>query len=352
MSNLYEILGVSQESSDSDIKSAYRKLSLKYHPDRNPGDETATDKFKSINGAYEVLSDAEERKKYDHHLKFGGDTASFQNGGGGEGSFEAEMGDINNIFNMMFGQGFPGQGFPGQGFPGQGFPGQGFPGGQGNPGIRVFHSQGFPGQGFPGQRFPGQGFPGQGFHSPFDHLFQQMQKPPAIMKTIQVNLEHIYHGATIPVDIERQISSNGNRVVEIKTIHVDIPKGMEENEMLFLRDQGHSMNDQILGDVKIQIQINPHPIFKKQGLDLIYVQQLTLKEALCGFSFELGHLNGKNLMMNNTTNPTIVKPNYKKVVNNLGFIKDGQTGNLIIDFVINFPESLTREQIDLIRDVL
>lgn len=335
MTNLYEELGVSQEASESEIKSAYRKLSLKYHPDRNQGDPSAEEKYKGINGAYEVLSDPDERKKYDHHLRFGGDTTSFQNGSSGTSeSFHGEMGDINNIINMMFGQGFPGQG------------------GQGGPGIRVFHSsngQGFPGQGFPGQGFPG--FPGQG-NNPFEHLFQQMQKPPPIMKTIQVNLEDVYKGATIPIEFERQTSINGVKTSEIKTLNIEIPRGMDENEIFLLRDQGHNLNNQISGDIKINIQFNKHAIFKRQGIDLIFIQELSLKESLCGFAFEILHLNGKTLSMNNRLNPTIVKPSYKKVVNQMGFTKDSSVGNLIIEFVVNYPDSLSQTQIEALQNIL
>jgi len=318
----YDTLNVSKDASEQDIKKSYRKLSLQYHPDRNGGDEEATEKYKQINEAYEILSDPQKKQQYDTELTYG-----FSGRGG---SMEAEMGDINNIINMMFG--------------GRG--GMGGMAGMGGPGIRVFHSGGgFPGsEGFPG--FPG--FPGSGM----DHFFQQMSKPPPIVKKISISLEQAYHGGNISIEIEKQVSKQFGRVVQIDTLNIQIPQGIEENEVMILREQGHMLNDDIKGDVKIMFEIQNSSIFKRQGLDLVFLKQLTLKEALCGFSFDISHINGKMLNMNNLTNNSIIKPNYRKVVPGLGMIKNGQTGSLIIEMAVDFPDSLTKEQINAIRDIL
>jgi DnaJ-class molecular chaperone len=77
-----------------------------------------------------------------------------------------------------------------------------------------------------------------------------------------------------------------------------------------------------------------------------------MKESLCGFALDIQHLNGKILAMNNKENNSVIKPNHKKTVPNLGMVKGGQTGNLIIEFLIEFPEELTREQIDKLREIL
>ena len=318
----YDTLNVSKDASEQDIKKSYRKLSLQYHPDRNGGDEEATEKYKKINEAYETLSDPQKKQQYDTELTYG-----FSGRGG---SMEAEMGDINNIINMMFG--------------GRG--GMGGMAGMAGPGIRVFHSGGgFPGsEGFPG--FPG--FPGSGM----DNFFQQMSKPPPIVKKISISLEQAYHGGNINIEIEKQVSKHFGRVVQVDTLNIQIPQGIEENEVMILREQGHMLNDEIKGDVKIMFEIQNSSIFKRQGLDLVFLKQLTLKEALCGFSFDISHINGKMLNMNNLTNNSIIKPNYRKVVPGLGMIKNGQTGSLIIEMSVDFPDSLTKEQINAIREIL
>lgn len=320
MSTHYEVLDVDENASEQDIKKSYRKLSLQYHPDRNGGDAAATEKYKQINEANEILSDKQKREQYNMELKFG------QGGGAGHMHMSTDMGDINNMFNMMFGGG--------GGFPGMG----GFPG---NPGVRVFHStSGFPGQG---------GFPG---HPGMDHFFQQISKPPPIVKHVQITLEQAYTGATITVEIEKQMNKAIGRVVQIETINLQIPQGIEENEVMILREYGHVLNEDVKGDLKITFEITNSSIFKRHGTDLIYNKELTLKESLCGFSFEISHINGKVLNMNNLSNSAIIKPNYRKVVPGLGMIKNGQTGNLIIEMSVIFPESLTKEQIEKIRDIL
>ena len=313
----YEVLDVDQNASEQDIKKSYRKLSLQYHPDRNGGDASATEKYKQINEAHEILSDQQKREKYNMELKFGD--------GGGHMHMGADMGDINNMFNMMFGGGMGG-----------------FPGG---PGVRVFHSN----SGFPGQGFPGQGFPG---HPGMDHFFQQISKPPPIVKHVQITLEQAYTGATITVEIEKQVTKAMGRVVQIETINIQIPQGIEENEVMILREYGHVLNEDVKGDLKITFEITNSTIFKRHGMDLIYHKELTLKESLCGFSFEISHINGKVLNMNNLSNSAIIKPNYRKVVPGLGMVKNGQTGNLIIEMSVSFPDSLTKEQIEKIRDIL
>jgi DnaJ-class molecular chaperone len=128
----YDILGVSKDATDSDIKKAFRALSLKYHPDRNPNEDT-TEKFQKIGEAYETLSDPEKRNQYENEMNgvpFGMPFSHMDS--------MNEFQDMNNIFNMMFG-GMPGMGGPGMpGMGGPGMPGMG-------PGIRIFHSGGMGG---------------------------------------------------------------------------------------------------------------------------------------------------------------------------------------------------------------
>ena len=316
----YDILGVSKEAEQDEIKKAYRKLSLQFHPDRNP-DPAATEKFKSINEAYEVLSDGVRREQYNMELQFG-------SGGNPMGGFPG--GDMNDIFSMMFGGGFPGAGFPGTGFPGTGFPGTGFPGG--GPNIRVFHSG--------GGAFPGGAFPGGAF-------FQQIHKPQPITKQIAITLGQAYQGVTLQLEIEKQSQRGPIMVHEPEVLHVAIPAGIEHGETIILNGQGNMQ-----GDVKLVIHIEDHPIFKRQGQDLVYLKHISLKESLCGFAVDVQHLNGKMLQMNNQANPTVVKPGFKKVVPGLGMNRSGQTGNLVIEFVVDFPDTLTQEQIDVLRGLL
>jgi len=323
MTNFYDILGISKEASEQEIKKAYRKLSLQYHPDRNP-DPSATEKYKEINEAYEILSDEQKKHQYDTELQFGG-------GRGFPGGMNMGA-DLGDIFSMMFGGNMGGMNMGGMNM--------------GGPGIRIFHSGGgvFPGGG-------GAGFPFPGMGPDIQQMFQQISKPQPIQKTIQITLEQAFQGDTIEIQIDRQKESSGCIITEIENLMITIPKGIDEDEILVMKDQGHFIHGQ-RGDIKISFKISNQTEFKRQCLDLIYQKKITLKEALCGFSFEIHHLNNKLLSMNNIVNPSIIKPNYKKVVPGLGMIKESQTGNLIIEFLVEFPDSLNKEQIDVLKTVL
>lgn len=303
----YDILGVSKDANDNEIKKAFRALSLKYHPDRNPTEDT-TEKFQKIGEAYEVLSDPEKRNQYDNEsngIPFGMPFTHMDS--------MNEFQDMNNIFNMMFG------GMGGPGMPGMG-----------GPGIRIFHSGGMGG----GPQF-----------------FQQFQKPAPLSKTVNITLNQCYDGGSIPVEIERFVVNNGIKYTEIVTLNIPIPKGIHEKNGIIIENEGNCVND-LKGDVKLSFKIHEHPLFKRRENDLIYKKKISLKEALCGFSFELQHLNGKMLFLNNKSNRTIITPDTKKTIPNLGIENEGKTGNLIIEFVIDFPINLSEEQMNTISSVL
>ena len=307
--SFYDVLGIDKSASETEIKKAYRSLSLKYHPDRNPSEE-ARSLFPSINEAYETLGDKAKKQHYDMEM----------NGFGGMhmGSANGEMDDIQNIFNMMFG-------------------GQsrvpGFGGGPGFPGVHVFH-----------------GPPG-GAH-PFQHIFQSMQKTPPIIKNVQISLEQAYTGCSLPLEIERWTLENEIKTNEVETIYLPIQPGMDDNEIIIFREKGHIASDTLKGDVKIIIRIENTTSFHRQGLDLVYSVKLSLREALCGFAFELKHLNGKVMNITNYSNKTIVSPSAKKIIPKLGMIREKQTGNLILEFDITFPPSITPEQCEALEKIL
>jgi DnaJ-class molecular chaperone len=323
MTNHYETLGLSKEATDVDIKKAYRKLSLQYHPDRNSSEEAKV-KILEINNAYEILSDSEKRNQYNHELDFGGGMP-FQH----MNSMD-EFSDINQLFNMMFSGGFPGGGFPGGGMP---------------PGMHAFHSGG------PGIRVFQSSGPGN-FRAEFSHSFQQHAPPPTIEKTVELTLEQCYRGCSVPVDIEKWTIMNGSRIHECENITVTFPPGMDENDALLIKGQGNTINPNLRGDIQVKIKIVNRTPFKRQGLDLIFRKTISLKDALCGFTFDIPHINGKTFALNNNSNPSVVFPGFKKVIPNLGMTKESATGNLIIELDIDFPDKLSEQQITTLKEVL
>jgi len=309
----YEILGVSQDANDSEIKKAYRSLSLKYHPDRNPSEE-AKAKILEINNAYEVLGDAQQKEQYDMQLRFGQGNPGF-----GRMHSMDDFQDINQIFNMMFNGGMGG------------FPGGGFHMGGGGPEIRVFHSGG-----------GGGGI----FHT------QTFHSPPAPIETIvEITMEECYHGASKEITLERWKLVNNMKASEHISFHIQIPPGIEENEMILFQKGGNEINDQ-KGDIHIRIKIANTTPFRRSGQDLHYTKKISLKDSLCGFSFEIPHLNGKLLSINNKSNPSIIRPGTKKTIPQLGMNKNGQMGNMVIDFEVEFPPSLTAEQMESLSGIL
>jgi len=307
MSNHYEVLGLEQTATSDEIKKAYRRLSLQFHPDRNTTDD-AVGKFQKINDAHEILSDKQSRSEYDLLLKGLGN--HFANDG-------SEFGDLNNIFNAFM---------------------SGMNGMNGVPNIRVFNAGGHPGH-------PG--------HPSFSgHFAQQMNKPPPIVRNIELTMEQSYSGGSFPIQINKWTLINGTESEEIQTLYISLPPGIDENEMVLLRNQGHQISENIKGDVKVNIKIKNDSVFKRHGLDLTYNKTITLKEALCGFSFELKHINKKVFTFNNKINTTIIKPGQKKVIPNLGMIRETHTGNLIVNFEVLFPDTITDEDTEKLKEIL
>lgn len=305
--NFYNILGVNEKATKDEIKRAYRNLQMKYHPDKNKNNPESINMTQKINEAYETLGDTQKREEYDLMR-----TSPFMRMNS-QNPHNMDV-PINDIFNMMFGGASP-FGMPGM----QPFMPQGS-------GIHVFHG------------------------GPMN--FQQsMNKPIPIMKSLQINMEQVFNGASVPLEIERWILENGNKVFEKETIYIDVPQGIDENEMIILREKGNIISETCKGDIKINILVQNNTEFKRSGLDLIMNKNITLKEALCGFSFELKYLNGKSYTLNNNKG-NIVPSEYKKVYPEMGLKRGEHKGNMIIFFHISFPEKLTDEQIEKLREIL
>jgi DnaJ-class molecular chaperone len=319
--NFYNILGVSETATQDEIKRAYRGLSLKWHPDKNNNSEEANSKFKTINEAYETLGDETQRGMYDASRN---QNPFFNMGMGGGGTTEQD------IFNMLFGSGGGGIRIPG----GVRMPGGFMPPGGGGGAFHIFNT--------------GVGLGDN--NNPFNFM-QNMQKPTPIVKNITITMEQVFGGANIPIDIERWIVENSNKVFERETLYVPIPKGIDDGEIIIIRDKGNIINDAVRGDVKIFIKVEPHPVFQRKGLDLITNQKISLKDALCGFVIEYKHINEKTYTLNNTNN-SIINPDYKKVIPGMGLTREQHTGNLILIFIIEFPTQLTPEQVKVLRDNL
>jgi len=313
--NFYEILGVNENASKDEIKKAYRILQMKHHPDRNKNDPESVSKSQKISEAWETLGDDEKRKEYDFIRK---SPYGKMNMSPNMNMHHMNMGvPLDEIFSTFFGGNPFSQTQDGM-----------FEGAK----IHVFHN-GIPMNG------------GMSFN------FGQLQKPTPIIKTVTITLEQVMTGCTLPVDIERWINENGNKISEHETLYINIPKGADDNEIIILRDKGNMINETIKGDIKIFIKVINDTPFKRNGLDLIYEKRISLKDALCGFSFQLKHVNGKVYTINNSSG-SIVVPEYQKLMPNMGLERESHIGNLIIHFHVDFPEKLNEEQIKQLKNIL
>ena len=298
----YEILGLQKNASDQEIKSAYRKLSLKHHPDKNIGNtEYDKNKITEIQMAYEVLSDPEKKTQYDNKLNINERPAhAHAHAHGPPQEF-----DINNIFKMFYEN---------------------------------------------GPQFA-------------NHIFQNLNKPIPIVINLDISLQQSYNGTFIPVEITRWIiveNNIDNKTTETETIYVPVPKGVDTGEVIILKERGNVINEMNKGDIKVIFKIMNNTPFIRNGLDLYYKKTITLKESLCGFIFEIMHINEKTNLRYNTTSEgddlndfNVISNGFKHVIPKLGMVRDEATvGNLIIEFTVTFPEKITREQRAQIADVL
>lgn len=298
----YEVLGVEANADEAEIKKAYRSLSFKHHPDRCQ-DENSGEIMQKLNEAYEVLRDPQKRQQYDAELKGFPQMQGFPPGFPGFPGFNG-MGAGVNLFDMLFHQ---------------------MAGGGGGINIEIMHN-------------------GNGA----TFIRRHVGKPETITKSINISLEQAYTGIIAQIDIERWTmrKEDGARINEIETINVQIPAGVDTNNAILLEGIGNRVEEGvgnfISGDVKISVSVNKHATFVRNGADLHLKKTLSLKESLCGTQFQFEHLNGKNLTLNVTN--AIIFPGGRKVFPNMGMPKKDGIGNLIIEFDVQFPESLTTEQ--------
>lgn len=297
--NYYKTLGISNKATEDEIKKAYRRLSLIHHPDRSGNSEDTT--FQDINEAYETLGDSQKKRMYD---------LSLQNPfASGNNAMEIPI-DMNNLFSMLFTQEFAN-----------------------DPDIHVFQGS-FP---IPSCRGRGE--------------FQPPTLPEPIVKTMNITLNESYTGCCKPLEIERWVTNFNRKIRETETIYVDIPQGIGNNECIILKEKGNMISKSVVGDIKVMINIKiESPQMDREGLDFIYKHSITLKEALCGFSFSLKHVNGKEFKINNIKG-NIIYPGFRKIIPEYGFIRNQHQGNLIIEFTIEFPKNLTDDQIQTIQNI-
>jgi len=310
----YEVLGVSKTASEDEIKKAYRKLALNYHPDRNQGDDQAEEKFKELNEAYQVLSDKDKRAHYD---RLGSAYNSWQQQGGQRGGFDWGQ----------WGYG-PGAGQPGgvrveyDGDLGDLF---GFGGSSGGGGFSDFFSQIFGGLGGSGgleEILRGQSS---------GRRRGQPAQPRHFESEMAIALQEAYNGSTRQVRI-------GDRQFSVK-----IPKGAKDGTKLRLSGAGPAGPDGKPADVYMRLKISSDPRFDRKGDDLHTELPVSLYTAVLGGELVVPTLTGSvNLKI-----PAGTQSGQTFRLKGKGMPKlksANQYGDLFVDITVQIPKKLTPEE--------
>ena len=351
----YNILGVSRDATNEELKKAYRKLAMKHHPDKNPDKREENEKiFKEISTAYDVLKDPERRRIYND---LGEEGLNGMNSGGG---------NPFDIFENIFGGGF-------------------------SPGMGGFSS--------------GMG----GFRK------QKKRRGKDRVEEIPVELEDLYNCTTKKIEIKQKsccldCSGRGVKdssfikectacggtgmvmrimqmgpgmihqsrsvcdkckgegkfidpkgickacegrkfVIKNKVINLPIERGFKDGKKIVIPDMAHFEPDvEEQGDLVLILKILEHPTFKREGSNLVYEKNILLSEALCGVKFKLYHLDGRELLV---STEEIIRPNEEYILRGEGLGKDSfKNGDLIVRFNIIFPDILSKERKHYLAKIL
>jgi curved DNA-binding protein len=294
----YNILGVSKNASDEELKRAYRKLAMKYHPDKNPNKKEAEERFKEINEAYAVLSDKEKRRQYD---TFGAD--GFRQRFTQEDIFRGF--DFDEILSGLFG----------------------------GKGKREFRFRGRSGFDF-GDIFGGQ--------YGYQDMGRMPQKGEDILYELTISLEEAASGG------EKRISYRKNGKVE--DVSVKIPRGMPSGKKLRLAGKGmEGKNGGPPGDLYLQIAIKEHPLFSREGDDLIVEKEIAFSEAVLGTTIEVPTLEG----LKKVKVPPGTQSHTKMRLKGLGiphFQKEGK-GDEYVKLIVRVPKKVTEKGRGLIQEL-
>ena len=346
----YEILGIDKSADENAIKKAYRSLAKKYHPDMNPGDAAAEQKFKEVNEAYSILSDPDKRAKYD---QFG--SAAFDGTGGFNGGGFGDFGDFGDIFSNIFGGGFGG-------FGGGGSARRNGPVDGDDIAVRMTLTFEEAAKGLKRdvtyhrvQKCSDCGGTGAEKGSEVEtcskchgsgRIRVQQRTMFGVMQSEQACDACRGSGKIIKKPCS---NCNGKGYVKVaKTLSVNIPAGMDDGQRMALRGQGNEgRNGGMAGDLIIVFSVKPHEIFTREGYDLYCEVPVTFTDAALGAEIEVPTLEGKI----KHTIPEGTQPGTTFRIREKGISRVNGKGKGDLYFTVNVevPKNLSGAQKDILR---
>eukprot|EP00250_Pteridium_aquilinum_P017149 c23476_g2_i1 orf=350-1366(-) len=321
----YNVLKVGRTASEDDLKKAYRRLAMKWHPDKNPSNKKEAEaKFKKISEAYEVLSDSNKRSIYDRYGEEGlkdmpvDTTPGGYASGSSSSSYKFNPKTSEDLFSEVFG------------------------------GFNPFASTN-------GPSFSRS----KSAHSPSYSNFHEgsssssgSRKAQPVENKLPCTLEDLYNGAERKMKITRNVLGVGGKQTTVEEIlFINIKPGWKDGTSITFPEKGHEQPGVVPADMIFVVQEKPHEIFKRDGSDLVMVQKISLAEALGGSTLSIPSLNGRTLSVSLTE---VVYPGYEKIVPKEGMpiANSRKKGNLRIKFDIKFPVRLSAEQRSTIKKIL
>lgn len=347
----YEVLGLNKGASDDEIKKAFRKMAKQYHPDLHPDDKEAEAKFKEINEAYEVLSDADKKARYDQY-GFAGVDSSYGAGASGFGGGFGDFGDIGDIFSSIFGGGFGGGTRSNRNGPRQGerivtnvrisFEEAAF-GCQKEVQIsRVEECDSCHGSGCAEGTTPeicsrcnGSGTVVTQQRTAFGVMQSTAECPNC-------------HGKGKIIHQPCQRCKGNGMVRRNKKVTVDIPAGIDDDQSINLRGQGHAgRNGGPNGDLYVTVSVAPHAFFKRDGASVFYEMPISIVQAALGADLQVPTLDGKvKYSIPEGTQPGSV---FRLRGKGIPYVRGGGRGDQYVTMKVEVPTDLNDEQKELLR---
>jgi molecular chaperone DnaJ len=353
MSDFYSILGVAKNASEDELKKAYRKLAMQYHPDKNPGDAAAEKKFKEINEAYDVLKDSQKRAAYD---QFG--HAAFQGGmgGGGQAGGFDFSGSFSDIFEDLFGQFTNGGGGRQQGRSAGGAPG----GARGNDlryNMEIALDDAYRGKTQPITITTSDSCGdcnGSGAEKGTQPETCTTCGGRGVIRSQQgfFTVERTCHscqGAGKVIKSPCKTCAGSGRVRKEKTLSVTIPAGVEEGTRIRLSGEGEAgFRGGPNGDLYIFLSIKPHKIFRRDGANIYCSVPLKLSTAALGGHVEVPTIDGGRVKVN-VPEGTQSGHQFRLRGKGMSVLRSSAYGDMYIEVNVETPVKLNKKQKDLLK---